>query len=40
MTEFITDRALNFISWKMGDQTNTYGVSENETKRLLALLAT
>jgi hypothetical protein len=40
MTEFITDKALNFVSWKQGSGTDTYGVSENETKRLLALLAT
>lgn len=39
MTEFIVEKALNFVAWKIGDQTNMFGISELETKRLLALIA-
>ena len=39
MTEFIVERALEFISYKMGDNTSIFQISEMETKRLLSLLS-
>lgn len=39
MTEFIVEKALNFLSYKQGDRSTIYSVTEMESKRLLALIA-
>lgn len=39
MQNLIIDKALNFISWKQGDGTNLYSVSERDISSLVGLMS-